>query len=494
MLVSLIYAACNQGDWVRRTLPLAIESLGEIPHEIIIVDDQSIDGCCHNLGKGCLVVRTEQRVGVSAARRIGATKAAGDVLIFSDPHAEYPGGALARLAQLAAINQAIVQPPTKSRPQSSRVAYGGRLEDSDRGIVVHSSRDKAQQWPALINTIYSLPRIVYDLMGGWPELPGCWGYSEQAMTLLAWSCRIPIIVADTQFCIHYAYQIDRRLPYFTSTRERGTNAHYVHAAFFPRRYAQHWKQLLTERFQADPETAVRESGFRRLQQQLREHSVIRDEEELLLHIDGLYPPPATGPVDKDLLEQQRHRSLEMGSSEARPRLQRSFDWLKQSIPGCLKGRAVLDVGTHDGLGTKYLQQLGVRRVEGIELVPELVDTARRLGRPVHQGDLRRLPDDPRWDVVTCIHALEHTPDPAVAVASMARAIRPGGWLFLVVPREQKPSQEYAHNCAFPDSLALKQLVKAEPSLNPLSIRSKIVKYARDQMEIRLVVRKKHQGG
>jgi len=506
MLVSVIYTACNQGDWVRRTLPLAAESLAGVPHEVIVVDDQSVDGCCHQLGRDCLVVRTEQRVGVSAARRLGASKARGDVLLFSDPHCEYPGGALARLVSLAQVNRAIIQPPTKSRPQSSRVAYGGRLCDEDRGLVVHTSRDRAQPWPALINTIYCLRRDVYDAMGGWPELPGCWGYSEQAMTLLAWSCGIPILVADTEPCIHYAYQEDRRLPYFTSGRERAINAHYVHAAFFPGAYELHWRALLNARFgrAAECDAAMRERGYRQLVRQIRERAVV-GELDLLAHCEGVdhlrTRLAADGPDGRragtasPLMAQQRARSLAMGTSRHRPRLARTLDWFCRTIPGCLKGRTALDVGSHDGLACEYLRDKGCRRVEGVELVPELAAQAQARGRTVHAGDMHRLShQDGSWDVVTCIHALEHVPDPDVALRELVRVLRPGGWLLLVVPREPQPSAEHAHNCAFPDSRGLRRLVQVDPRLDPRSIRVRVTKYTATDLEIRLAVRKKTDGG
>lgn len=494
MLVSLIYTACNQGDWVRTTLPLAVESLGDTPHEIIVVDDQSVDGCCHGLGRNCLVVRTEQRVGVSAARRIGAGKAQGDVLLWSDPHCEYPGGALTRLAELARINRAIVQPPTKNRPQSSRVAWGGRLENCVRGIAVRTSRDRAQAWPALINTIYAMRRELYDAMGGWPELPGCWGGSEQALTLMAWSCRIPVVVADTEPCIHYAYQHNRRMPYFTSKSERAINCHYVHAAFFPLTYASYWRARLEQHFgYADQcAAALKDGKFGQLCRQIKKHGGIAGENELLAHVDGM---DVQQPIHRDeaLIAQQRDRALVKKHAPPAPRLRKTLEWFESRIPGCFRGKSVLDVGARDGDGCVILQQMKTRHVEGIELVPDVVADARRRGRPVREGDMRRLADpDDRWHLVTCVHALEHVPNPKVALGELTRVLRPGGWLLIVVPREDRARKEWAHNSAFPDSAALKRLVGENQHLDPQSIKCKVTTYTRGKLEIRLAVRKKER--
>lgn len=495
MLVSVIFAACNQGDWVRTTLPLVTESLGPIPHEIIVVDDQSVDGCCHGLGQDCLVVRTERRMGISASRRIAAVKAQGDVLLFSDPHCEYPNGALQRLVRLAEANRAIFQPPTANQPRSSRVAYGGRLETSERGIVVRRSPDRAQPWPALINTIYALRKDVYESMGGWPELPGCWGYSEQAMTLLAWSCQVPIVVADTEVCTHYNYQENRRFPYRVDSREPATNAHYVHAAFFPEWYQLYWRERLDQHFGRADEcrAALKERAFRKLARHVHHHAVMRDEYQIIQHIGGMNTMLPSGPRDETLIAQQRERA-KVKSLSPSGRLRKAYEWFRDVIPGCYRGRAVLDVGARDGSGCRVLKEMDARRIEGVELVPEVAASARRRGHPVREGDMRHLGDlDRSWDLVTCVHALEHVAEPEAAIAEMVRVLRDGGWLLIVVPREAEPNKEWAHNSAFPDSRALRRMVQRNPHIIPETIRVNVVSYAKDKLEIRLAVQKQKQG-
>jgi demethylmenaquinone methyltransferase/2-methoxy-6-polyprenyl-1,4-benzoquinol methylase len=53
--------------------------------------------------------------------------------------------------------------------------------------------------------------------------------------------------------------------------------------------------------------------------------------------------------------------------------------------------------------------------------------------------VRRLPyADESFDVVASAHVLEHLPDPAPAIAEMARVLRPGGKLLLVYTRGTLP--------------------------------------------------------
>ena len=104
----------------------------------------------------------------------------------------------------------------------------------------------------------------------------------------------------------------------------------------------------------------------------------------------------------------------------------------------------------------------------------------------------RLPHpDKSWDLVTCIHSLEHCPEPQRAVAEVARVLRPAGWLFLVAPREGAPSRDPLHNYAFPNAESLRQLVLAEGSLDAATIREDLGILAKGCRELRLLVRKRN---
>jgi SAM-dependent methyltransferase len=125
----------------------------------------------------------------------------------------------------------------------------------------------------------------------------------------------------------------------------------------------------------------------------------------------------------------------------------------------------LDVGARDGRFLDILVNRGARYVEGIELLPDVAARGVSRGQIVRVADMRCLPDpDGAWDVVTSIHSLEHVPDPVEAISEMVRVLRPGGWLLIVVPREDKPSEEFAHYSAFPSSGTLKKLVKENVDL------------------------------
>ncbi len=103
----------------------------------------------------------------------------------------------------------------------------------------------------------------------------------------------------------------------------------------------------------------------------------------------------------------------------------------------LRGARVLDVGCGGGLLSEALARAGAD-VVAIDLAPELVKVARLHGLETGaQVDYRvqsveALADaEPgTFDAVTCMEMLEHVPDPAAILHACARALKPGGRVFV----------------------------------------------------------------
>lgn len=103
----------------------------------------------------------------------------------------------------------------------------------------------------------------------------------------------------------------------------------------------------------------------------------------------------------------------------------------------LAGARVLDVGCGGGLLAEALARAGAK-VTAIDLAPGMIEVAR-----LHAME-QRLEIDYRmvaaesvaaaeggsFDVVTCMEMLEHVPDPAQMVATLATLVRPGGAVFI----------------------------------------------------------------
>ena len=103
----------------------------------------------------------------------------------------------------------------------------------------------------------------------------------------------------------------------------------------------------------------------------------------------------------------------------------------------LAGRRVLDVGCGGGLLAEALSRAGAR-VTAIDLAPGMIEVARlHAAESALAVDYRLAAaeevvaaEPAAFDVVTCMEMLEHVPRPAAMTATLARALRPGGALFV----------------------------------------------------------------
>jgi SAM-dependent methyltransferase len=97
-------------------------------------------------------------------------------------------------------------------------------------------------------------------------------------------------------------------------------------------------------------------------------------------------------------------------------------------------RRLLDVGAHAGR-FMHLAQRRDWQVEGIELNPKTAAVAaRRTGAVVHRVNAQALTVGARrFGAVTLTDVLEHIPEPVALLASIARLLKPGGWVAVKVP-------------------------------------------------------------
>src|SRR5579862_9653057 len=103
----------------------------------------------------------------------------------------------------------------------------------------------------------------------------------------------------------------------------------------------------------------------------------------------------------------------------------------------LSGARVLDVGCGGGLLAEALARAGAK-VTAIDLAPGMIEVARLhaleqkldIDYQVIAAEAVAAAEPGTFDVVTCMEMLEHVPDAAQMIATLARLVRPGGSLFV----------------------------------------------------------------
>jgi SAM-dependent methyltransferase len=107
----------------------------------------------------------------------------------------------------------------------------------------------------------------------------------------------------------------------------------------------------------------------------------------------------------------------------------------------LDGLEAFDVGAGTGYWTSQWLEMGARRVDGCDLVPEAVERLRERypGATMNVGDIAEpgaIPPDGRYPFVTVMNVMLHILDEDrfdSAAANIAAAVAPGGHLLLAEP-------------------------------------------------------------
>jgi SAM-dependent methyltransferase len=76
-----------------------------------------------------------------------------------------------------------------------------------------------------------------------------------------------------------------------------------------------------------------------------------------------------------------------------------------------------------------------------DYVPADFDPARYRLPDIRQLDLMALADEARFDIIYASHVMEHVPDDARVLRNIARALKPGGEAWLIVPLWDRPTED-----------------------------------------------------
>jgi ubiquinone/menaquinone biosynthesis C-methylase UbiE len=148
------------------------------------------------------------------------------------------------------------------------------------------------------------------------------------------------------------------------------------------------------------------------------------------------------------------------------------------LAGVAPGQAVLDVACGTGIVARTVAdaQRGRGRVVGVDLNTAMLDVARRVRPDLEwrQGDAAYLPfADGAFNTALCQMALMFFPDPARALAEMARVVGPAGTVGVSVPAALAAQPAYAPFVAMaarhagPDAVGLLSTYFASGDLDEL---------------------------
>jgi 2-polyprenyl-3-methyl-5-hydroxy-6-metoxy-1,4-benzoquinol methylase len=97
----------------------------------------------------------------------------------------------------------------------------------------------------------------------------------------------------------------------------------------------------------------------------------------------------------------------------------------------------LDVGCATGVFLEVMQNHGVE-ARGVDISSFAVESARRKGLNVVQGDLSAISQESYFDLVTLWDSIEHVEDPLDLMRNVHRVLRPGGLSVLTTPDASAP--------------------------------------------------------
>ena len=128
--------------------------------------------------------------------------------------------------------------------------------------------------------------------------------------------------------------------------------------------------------------------------------------------------------------------------EPDPAFRRRAAWMLAQLEGLPPGAHVLDIGCGQGFYLPLYAALGLVAT-GVELDPIPRAAAERKaaanGFTILDAPAESLPvPDAHFDAVVMSEVLEHLPDPAPALAGVARVLQPGGLVLATVPNADYP--------------------------------------------------------
>lgn len=189
-LVSLILPVKNEGEHIKNTIESAFSIKTECEFEIVVVDDDSQDGCClflrENINDKIHLIKTDG-LGVANARNAGADHAKGDIFIFCDAHLLFEDYWIERL--IKPIQEGVAHatnPGIGDVKNPKNIGYGYTWNENlepkwnkDGGKDVYPSA-------LLAGGCFAISRDVFENIDGFERGFRVWGRDDEEISLKLW--------------------------------------------------------------------------------------------------------------------------------------------------------------------------------------------------------------------------------------------------------------------------------------------------------------------
>ncbi len=188
-LISIIIPCKNEGENIRQTINSIRENSDRTPHEIIVVDNASNDGCCDFLRNGKeegIILVTIPDVHVNLAKNTGAKNAAGDIYVFCDPHVLVEKDWLQKLADTLSLPGIDAVSPGIKSPDKEQASVGGLTFDSNLNVKWLPRPGDISPVPVLPRSCLAVTKKTFEAVKGFDPGFRFYGYDDVEFTVKLW--------------------------------------------------------------------------------------------------------------------------------------------------------------------------------------------------------------------------------------------------------------------------------------------------------------------
>jgi SAM-dependent methyltransferase len=132
------------------------------------------------------------------------------------------------------------------------------------------------------------------------------------------------------------------------------------------------------------------------------------------------------------------RSKKVGRYHGGPGIQKRHSQITKWVSKhCKKNEPLLEVGCCEGYMFDHLRDAGFVDLYGIDISPDAIEKLKKRGYKGEVFDIHLLSFREKYGTIISSHSLEHCHNPKLAIKNMYKALKKGGRLLVVVPRQDK---------------------------------------------------------